>query len=161
METNRSSRHSKITGNFAESLILYWLSKHNFECANIDHTGIDIIAKNPNTKELMGISVKSRSRKKGTEKSHLKIDNKHFDKVENACKSFNCTPYFALVIDKSNKIYCFILSMNELLKIFPKSKKTCNWKMTEENLLNYYKNPKIKIFEFTHKTYSCSWWKNK
>src|SRR6478735_5770885 len=57
----KSSRHSKITGDFAEYLTLYLLSKHGFECARIDHTGMDIIARNPHTKELMGISVKSRS----------------------------------------------------------------------------------------------------
>jgi len=161
METNRSSRHPKITGDFAESLVLYWLSKHNFECANVDHTGIDIIAKNPKTKELMGISVKSRDRIEGTEKTSLTIKIDHLNKVKIACNAFNCIPYFAFVIDKSknHKIYCFILSMQELLKIFPKNRKTLNWKMDEKNLLNYYKNPRIKIFGFDYKTYS--WWKNK
>ena len=58
MEINKSSRHSKITGNFAESLVLYWLSKYGFECALVDHTGLDVIARNSHTNELMGISVK-------------------------------------------------------------------------------------------------------
>jgi len=62
MEMLRSSRHSKITGDFGEALVLYWLSKHGFECARVDHTGIDLIARNPRTGEVMGISVKSRSR---------------------------------------------------------------------------------------------------
>jgi len=67
MEVIKSSRHSKIRGDFAESLILYWLSKYGFECALVDHTGIDIIARNPHTNEVMGISVKSRSRNIGKE----------------------------------------------------------------------------------------------
>lgn len=70
----KSSRHSKITGDFAEALVLYWLSKHGFECARVDHTGIDLIARNPHTAELMGISVKSRSRNPGTERTVLRID---------------------------------------------------------------------------------------
>jgi hypothetical protein len=68
-EINKSSRHPKITGDFAESIVLYWLSKHGFECARVDHTGIDLIAKNTIRNELMGISVKGRSRYLGTEAS--------------------------------------------------------------------------------------------
>ncbi len=156
MQVNKSSRHSKITGNFSENLILYWLSKYNFECANVDHTGIDIIAKNPHTNELMGISVKSRSRKEGTEGTYLGISNDNFKKVENACKSFNCVPYFALVVDEADKIYCFILSMEKLLKMSPKGKRVCAWKMGKKHIQNYYKDSEIKIFEFNYKTHS--WW---
>jgi len=156
MQVNKSSRHSKITGNFSEELILYWLSKYNFECANVDHTGVDIIAKNPHTNELMGISVKSRSRKQGTEGTYLGISNDNFKKVENACKAFNCVPYFALVVDEADKIYCFILSMEKLLKMFPKGKRVCAWKMGKNHIQNYYEDSEIKIFEFNYKTHS--WW---
>ena len=41
MEIIKSTRHSKITGDFAEGLVLYWLSKYGFECARIDHTRVD------------------------------------------------------------------------------------------------------------------------
>ena len=81
MEINKSTRHAKITGDFSESLILYWLSKYGFECALVDHTGIDIIARNPHTQELMGISVKSRSRNVGAESHYVSIPNKNFEKV--------------------------------------------------------------------------------
>lgn len=62
LKIQKSSRHSKITGDFAENLILYWLSRYGFECAKVDHTGIDLLAKNLKNGELMGVSVKSRSR---------------------------------------------------------------------------------------------------
>lgn len=84
----KSSRHSKITGNFAESLVLYWLSKYGFECAHVDHVGIDLIARNPHSGELMGISVKSRSRNEGKEGQYLSIPNDNFDKIEAACGAF-------------------------------------------------------------------------
>jgi len=157
MKVKKSSRHSKITGNFAENLILYWLSKYNFECANVDHTGIDIIAKNPRTKELMGISVKSRSRKEGTEGGYLGISNENFDKIKKACRAFNCVPYFALVIDEKDKIYCFILSVKRLLEMFPKGETLVAWKMGEKYLNKYYKDKEIKVFKFNYKT--RSWWK--
>jgi hypothetical protein len=70
---SKSSRHSKITGNFAEHFVLYWLSKYGFECAYVDHVGIDLIANNPHTSERMGISVKARSRSEGTENDHMVI----------------------------------------------------------------------------------------
>ena len=103
LKISKSTRHSKITGNFAENLILYWLSKYGFECAMVDHTGIDIIAWNSVTNELMGISVKSRSRNEGKEGQYLSIPNENFEKVDLACKAFDCIPYFALVIDMQSK----------------------------------------------------------
>lgn len=157
MKIKKSSRHSKITGNFAENLVLYWLSKYSFECANIDHTGIDIIAKNPHTKELMGISVKSRSRKEGTEGGYLGISNDNFVKIKKACDAFGCVPYFALVIDEVDKIYCFILSMEKLLKMFPKGEILVAWKMNKKHLEDYYKDSEIKIVELKHHIHS--WWK--
>src|ERR1035438_1580604 len=95
---SKSSRHPKITGNFGETLVLYWLSKHGFECASVDHTGIDLIARNPHTEEVMGISVKSRTRLHGAEGEYVKIDAEDFDKIHAACTAFNCSPYFAVVV---------------------------------------------------------------
>jgi Holliday junction resolvase-like predicted endonuclease len=150
MELNKSSRHSKITGDFAEHLILYWLSKYGFECARVDHTGIDIIAKSPHTHELMGISVKGRSRNLGKEGEHMAIRNDHFEKVEAACTAFGCVPYFAIVIDEETKIYAFILSMAELLQMFPRGSRVSAWKMTAQHLARYRQNPNIVMFEFSH-----------
>ena len=75
MKISKSTRHAKITGDFGEALVLYWLSKYGFECAPVDHTGIDIIARNPHTNEVMGISVKSRSRTEGPEEEYVSIPN--------------------------------------------------------------------------------------
>lgn len=52
----KSSRRSKITGDFGETLILDWLSKQGAECARVDHTGIDLIARWPRSPEVLGIS---------------------------------------------------------------------------------------------------------
>ncbi len=156
MKVQKSSRHSKITGNFSESLVLYWLSKYGFECALVDHTGIDIIARNKKTKELMGISVKSRSRNTGKEGQYLSIPNDTFPKVEAACKAFGCEPYFAVVVDEENKIYGFLTTMKHLLKLFPKQKEVVGWKMGKKWLGCYRTDPEIKMFEFEYKT--LRWW---
>src|SRR5258708_36213600 len=94
---DKSSRHSKITGDFAERLVLYWLSKYGFECAYIDHVGMDIIARNPHSPEVMGISVKSRSRNTGKEGTTLSVPVEHLQKLEKACEDFHCRPYLAIV----------------------------------------------------------------
>jgi len=157
MKPNKSSRHSKITGNFSESIVLYWLSKYGFECANVDHTGIDLIARNPHTNEVMGISVKGRSRNEGKEGTYVSIPNDNFDKIEKACNAFNCAPYFAIVVDEKDRITVFLLSMKHLLKIFPKGKRVCGWKMTKKHIEKYYEDNKIMIFSMDCKTHN--WWK--
>jgi hypothetical protein len=156
MKIDKSSRHSKITGDFAENLVLYWLSKYGFECARVDHTGIDLIAKNPNTGELMGISVKGRSRNEDRGDSHLPIRKDNFDKAQAACQAFNCTPYFAIVVDRENETLIFILSMEKLLTLFPPGERVSAWKMREKWLNQYLVDPDIQIIRFKHKI--VNWW---
>lgn len=156
MRLKRSTRHAKITGDFGETLVLYWLSKYGFECALVDHTGIDIIARNPHTKEVMGISVKSRSRREGTELEGVNVPNGDFDKAKVACEAFGCEPYFAIVVDAGNLIQGFILPMDRLLALFPKGKTVSVWKMTEPYLDRYAKYPDICSFEC--RTETKKWW---
>jgi Holliday junction resolvase-like predicted endonuclease len=156
MKINKSTRHAKITGDFGETVVLYWLSKYGFECAPVDHTGIDIIARNPHTKELMGISVKSRSRTEGLEGDSVSIPNDNFEKSEAACKAFCCVPYFAVVVDAGDTIRGFILPTAHLLSMFPKGKTTAEWKMSERHLRQFASDPYIKGFEF--KTKTSKWW---
>lgn len=158
IDINKSSRHSKITGNFAENLVLYILSKHGFECANIDHTGIDIIAKNPITNEIMGISVKSRSRNEGKEGQYVSIPNDNFIKIDAACLAFNCIPYFSILVDEENKFKVYITSKAHLLELFPMGDKVSGWKMSKKWINEYEKDNKIIKIEFEYKI--KNWWTN-
>ena len=156
MKITKSSRHAKITGDFGEALMLYWLSKYGFECAPVDHTGIDIIAQNPHTNDVMGISVKNRSRNEGAEE-YVSIPNDNFDKVAAACEAFGCIPHFAIVVDAGVMIRGFLLPMKRLLALFPRGKTASEWKMTEAHLRRYAEDPEIQAFEFQTKT--TKWWK--
>ena len=156
MKIAKSSRHSKITGDFAEHLVLYWLSKYGFECALVDHVGLDIIARNPNNLEVMGISVKSRSRNTGTDGASLSIPNDNLQKLSAACKSFNCRPYFAIVVDEAASITTFILSQEHLVNISPPGKEVISWKMKKANIAQYKIDPEIKTFRFSTET--GNWW---
>ena len=148
MKLKKSSRHSKIAGDFGEALVLYWLSKYGFECAHVDHTGIDLIARHPGTGELMGISVKSRTRVRDQEDApvHIPVDN--FAKAEEACKAFGCVPYFAIVADTGPHIFGFLTSLDHLQSLFPTSSKVCAWKMTAPFLRKYAADAKVRSFEF-------------
>lgn len=156
MDILKSTRHSKITGSFGEALVLYWLSKHGFECAQVDHTGIDLIARNPLTGEFMGISVKSRSRSSGTEGTAVSITKGNFTKAEAACKAFGCIPYFALVVDAAGLIRAYLLPMSRLLEIYPVGKSVCSWSMRQKALDAYDADPAIKRFTFDASTER--WW---
>ena len=156
MKIIKSTRHAKITGDFGETMVLYWLSKYGFECVPVDHTGIDIIARNPHTQEVMGISVKSRSRTEGSEEEYVTIPNDNFEKADAACKTFGCVPYFAVVVDTGDTIRGFILPMARLLAIFPKGKTAAGWKMSDRHLRQYESDPDINTFEF--KTKTTKWW---
>ena len=147
-----SSRHSKITGDFGEALVLYWLSKHGFECARIDHTGIDLIARNPDTDELTGISVKSRSRRPDREKAYLHIPNKDLVKAREACDAFGCVPYIAVVVDAAERIRIFITSMDHLVELFPPTANSVGWKMTDKHLERYRDDPQVMILELSTET---------
>ena len=100
----KSSRHSKIIGNFGEQLIGNWLSRSGFEVALVDHTGIDIIAFNKKKNQRIGITVKSRTRNEGTEKDNVFVfrNNKNDrQKLLEACEAFACDPCIGVYVETS------------------------------------------------------------
>ena len=149
LEFARSTRHSKIAGDFGEALVLYWLSKHGYECALIDHTGIDIIATDPKTGEVLGISVKCRSRSPGSERRALDTKKSDYEKIEAACKAFRCKPYFAIVIDQQTRVQMFILPLLKLRELAPYG----HWKMSRVAVKSYKKNPCVLVVDFEVKSY--------
>jgi len=155
MHIDRSSRHALISGNFGEALVLYWLSKHGFECARVDHIGIDILAKNPHTKELMGISVKCRTRPKGKEKESVTIRESDLTNIEKACVAFGCKPYFAIVVDAAYVTRVFITSKESFLKLAPK-KRNCYWGMNDASLKRYTGDKMVMTFMLEAK--ATRWW---
>ncbi|MFM2081780.1 MAG: hypothetical protein RL380_471 [Verrucomicrobiota bacterium] len=153
---DRSSRHSKITGDFGEKLVLYWLSKHGYECAFVDHVGIDIIAWDKGKKRRLGISVKARSRLEKTKGTSLDFNRTHIEKLENACEDFDCEPYFALVIDEGDSVFVFILKSSQLQEQCNPNTKNISWKMGEKYLKKYKEIEGVKIIQLRAETRSWS-----
>ena len=153
----KSTRHAKIAGDFGEHLTLYLLSKHGFECARVDHTGLDIIARNPHTGELMGISVKSRSRLlEKTAEDPVGVPAENFKKLARACSAFSCVPYFSFVVDLKDRMSVYIVSEQVLLQIYPNAQNGMAWSMSTSALKKYRTNPNIYRWEITHKIEA--WW---
>jgi len=155
---NKSGRHSKIAGDFFESLVLYLLSKNGFECALVDHTGIDIIAKNPSG-EYMGISVKGRTRNDGQKAGRVKIDNydDHKDKIIKACQDFgDAVPYLAVVVDAEGEFSGTLASLENIEDISKKIDKNLNWSMTQKSIDGYRENDNVAVFNFSQGI--STWW---
>jgi hypothetical protein len=153
----KSTRHAKITGDFAEGLVLYWLSCYGYECARVDHTGIDLIARDPSTSERMGISVKSRSRYEGTEKGSVNLPMDGFQKAKDACDAFGCVPYYAIVVDGGRVIRCHLVSLEHLGEVAGKSqvRPMWYWGMSDRHLAKYREDRAVRRFELQVDT--CNW----
>jgi Holliday junction resolvase-like predicted endonuclease len=152
----KSSRHAKIAGDFGEALVLYWLSRSGFECARVDHTGIDLIAKRPRSDELLGISVKTRSRVPGKEAESVNIGRpEDLAKVEAACVAFQCVPYFAIVVDAARRVFVFLVSKTHLEHLYPDRTGLISWSMTPGWVKRYLADGQIQSLEFS--TTSESW----
>lgn len=137
-----SLNHSKITGEFGEHLVLYWLSKNGFESVHAQYVGIDIIASRNG--ERLGISVKSRSRKEGNSDYSLTIRKpvQEIQKVRETCLQFGCVPYFAFVVDQINTIKVVLTPLAVIESYNISNKSSQNW-----NILKFEQDQRTKSFE--------------
>lgn len=71
-----------------------------------------------------------------------------------SCDAFNCKPYFAIVVDQIEKIRAFILPMDEMINLYPKGKRSYQWRMAPKYLETYKQNPRIVYIEFDYATHS-------
>lgn len=107
----KSSRHSKIIGDFGEYLVCDSLSKSNFEVLRVDHTGLDVIAFDKSSKRRLGITVKSRTRSEGKESDSVNVFSHQKGKDDrkkmlDACEAFNCEPWVAVYSENEKEQTC-------------------------------------------------------
>jgi hypothetical protein len=147
----KSSRHQKIIGNFGEQLICNWLSRSGFEVSIVDHTGIDIVAFNPKTNLRLGITVKSRTRNIGKEKSGVNL----FDvdegrrKIIDACNSFACEPWIGVYVETAEYADLFLTSLNHYEHTYYTKSKVASWKMGPDHIKNYDNDEKVMHLEIS------------
>jgi Holliday junction resolvase-like predicted endonuclease len=142
-----SNNHQHITGDFAEHLVMYCLSKRGYECAHVRHVGIDVIAAKDGKR--LGISVKSRSRKPGMMDVSLTMNNskKHVEHVRETCQHFRCEEHFAFVMDQNDTIKVILVPLSCIERHYVISEKSSqDW-----NTRKFEADPSAQVFELVWK----------
>jgi len=162
LEIKKSSRHQKIIGEFGEYLICNLLSRSGFEVTRIDHTGIDIIASNPETGQQMGITVKSRTRSLGKEATKVNLFKKRKgdrQKTEDACRAFSCEPWIAVYVETTVGAEVYLTSLKHYDETYcskPGMKTIDYWPMGKRHKDSYKGDPLVKHITMTF--WSNHWW---
>lgn len=149
LEMKKSSRHTKIFGDFAENLICHWLSRSGFEASIVDHTGIDIVAYNPETKERLGITVKSSCATKGKERESVNLHRfKGWQKVLDACSYFGCIPWIAVYVETTNYANIFLTSLENYNYKYRRERKMDDWQIGPKHIKNYESDKNVMYVHF-------------
>jgi hypothetical protein len=150
-QIRKSSRHQHIIGKFGEYLLCNWLSRSGFEVAIVDHTGLDIVAFNPQTKQRLGITVKSRTRNVGKETTKVNIfsyregkDDRQ--KLIDACIAFQCEPWIAVYIETLASADLYLTSLgNYDSKYRSKEGRALDtWGMSSKHRAQYEQDKEVK-----------------
>jgi len=144
----KSTRHSKIIGDFGEFLVCDSLSKLGFEVLRVDHTGLDIIAYSASDHRHFGITVKSRTRNEGKEKDAVNIFSHQKGKDDRqkllaACEAFQCEPWIAVYVENLNGADLYLTSLDTFDK-YHGGKAIETWKMDEKSKKRYVKDQDVK-----------------
>ena len=160
----KSSRHQKIIGDFGENLICNWLSRSGFEVTLVDHTGLDVIAYNPSTHQRLGITVKSRTRNIGKEKTKVNIFNYQNGKTPRqkllrACEAFACEPWIAVYVETAKFADVYLTSLeNYDAKYRGREGRTIDdWKMRKKHLELYRTDPDVKHIRIEFHATNWNW----
>lgn len=138
---NKSKRHSKITGDFGEYIVLYLLSKYGFECARIDYVGINLYAKNNKSGKKIGISVKTNTLNSKKSTKGIEIDS--IERAKDACNIFEIEPYLAVVFDQEEYITVIMFPIKKINDFCTTSKTKIRLNLNAESLKEYKDNPEI------------------
>jgi len=164
MEIVKSSRHQKIIGNYGEAFACNWLSRSRFEVTIVDHTGIDVIAYNIESRQRLGISMKSRTRTKGKETSSVNIfsyqkGKNDRQKLLDACKAFACEPWISIYIESIESADLFLLSLETYDHKYrgKVGRAIDDWKMGEKYRKMYESDPNVKYIHIDFSIRSWNW----
>ena len=159
----KSTRHPKIIGEFGELAVCNWLSRSGFEVARIDHTGIDVIAYNPRTRQRLGITIKSRTRTEGSENASVSLFSYRNGKDDRkkalaACEAFGCDPWLAVYVEATDDADIFLTSLaNYDAKYRRPGAATDDWKMMPEQRREYAADRAIKHVRIIFDKHNWAW----
>ena len=139
-----------------EASVVYWLSRYGFKCAGVERNGVDFLARNLQTNELLGISVRSVPKSESTEHQRIHIPLEDLDKARTACLGFGCTPHFALHVAQLNEMWLFIVSMEHLVSISLRTQYSIECSVAQREIDRFLTDPQIICIETNHKVWR--WW---
>jgi hypothetical protein len=158
MQISKSSRHSKIMGDFGEHLVCNWLSRSGFEVSIVDHTGIDIIAYNKALKRRLGISVKSRTRDSGKETESVTVFQTPRDREHllAACEAFGCDAWLAIYVESEETGDLFLTSLENYERKYRAGKAVQSWRMTLAQTRKYDADAEVRHIHIDFEEFN--WW---
>lgn len=163
MDIVKSTRHQKIIGDCGELTICNWLSRSGWEVVIVDHTGIDIVAYNPSTKQRLGITVKSRTRTIGREQSSVNIFSYQKGKNDRqkaiaACEAFACEPWLAVYVEATDQADIYLTSLENYDANYRREGKAIDdWKMGPKYMEKYMADPLVKHIKIKFQKTNWSW----
>lgn len=164
MNIVKSSRHQKIIGNLGEVLLCNWFSRSGFEVSLVDHTGLDVVAFNPKTRQRLGVSVKSRTRTRGTENSAVNIfsyqkGKNDRERLLNACEAFACEPWIALYVETLDSADLYLLSLEHYDRRYrgARDRAIDAWKMGHKYRREYEIDPDVHHIRMEFSSTSWKW----
>lgn len=163
MDIIKSTRHQKIIGNFGESIVCNWLSRSGFEVTLVDHTGIDIVAYNPSTNDRLGITVKARTRRPGTEQESVNLlsyqrGKNDREKMLRACCAFACTPWVAVYVETADGADVYLTSLDNYdHKYRIPGRAVDDWKMTPRQRERYESDDDVRHIHLNFDARNWRW----
>lgn len=154
----KSTRHSKIVGDFGEHLVCNWLSRSGFEVSIVDHTGIDVLAYNKALDFRLGISVKSRTRLKGSEAESVFLFRRPADRenLQAASEAFACAPWLAVYVESESQGDLFLTGLSNYDQKYRTGSATESWGMTPGQVSKYSMDPEVRHIHIDFK--AANWW---
>ena len=163
MDIIKSTRHQKIIGDFGENVICNWLSRSGFEVTLVDHTGIDIVAYNPSTSERIGITVKSRTRRPGTEQESVNLlSNRRGktdrEKILQACIAFACAAWIAVYVETTDQADVYMTSLENYDRNYRTPGKAIDdWKMGPRDRKKYASDAEVRHIHLSFDAKNWKW----
>jgi hypothetical protein len=164
MAIEKSSRHSKVIGEFGEAFLCNWLSRAGFEVTVVDHTGLDVVAYHPRTKRRLGITVKARTRHRGSESTSVtifKYGKKRDDrrKLLDGCEAFGCEPWAAVYVETEQKADLYLTPLENYDRRYRVGERGTQdtWKMSKLRTGRYVQDPDIWHVSVAFQAAKWSW----
>ena len=140
----RQARASKQLGDFGEGLVTYTLIRKGYEVVYVNHVGADLIAEKDGKR--YAISVKFRLFHEGSKESLMvTISYNNIEKLEIFSRQFGMIPMFAQAVSIADerKIHLFIIPVEDVKKILPRSKHGYSLRFGRKRLNELINNDRV------------------